>query len=218
MATFPRMADRSALTWWVLTALAAVGAAVLVVVLLTRSDEPSASTEPPPTPVVEQEDEAEPDEEEPTPTPVAGEVSEVTITDLSITGSALRPDGSPAEAPVAVQQDAVDATVDAATAWLDAHLTAAQDGEPGLLPDGLDGPIDAATTGLAHPDRAVTTASYTVTMGVRGVPEWIRVGVAVSRDDGTSADATFVFVPTDADLEVIAVLPGDGTDVPEEAA
>lgn len=195
---------------WAAAGSAVVLALVVALVLLTRGEEA-----PPPPPAAAPEEPVE--EEPPPPEPVRGEVTDVRVEDLSVTGSGLRPDDGPGDAPVAVEQDAVDAAVAAASAWLDGHLTAAQDGEDGALPDGLQGPRDEVTRGLAHPDRTVVAARYEVTVGALGAPEWVSVDVTLDRDDGSTATATFVFVPDGEDLTPIAALPGQGTEPPVDA-
>lgn len=196
---------------WAAAGAAVVLALVVALVVLTRG-------EPEPPPPVVAEPVAPVEEEPPPPEPVRGEVTGVTVEDLSVTGSGLRPDDGAGDAPVALEQDAVDAAVAAAAAWLDGHLTAAQDGGAGALPDGLEGPRDEITTGLAHPDRAVVAARYDVTVGARGVPEWVSVDATLDRDDGSTATATFVFAPGGDDLVLLAALPGQNTDPPVVSA
>ena len=168
---------------------------------VTSTVETTASEVPP---------EVEPDP----PAPVQGDVVEVSLRDLSVTGSGLRTAGSGPDQAVAVEQEAVDAAVEEAVAFVDAHLTSAHDGDGGQLPEGLDGPRDAVTTGLASADLPAVRVSHNVAVGVLGTPEWVSVGSVVERVDGSTAAATFVFTVTDGHLELIAVQAGAGAEVP----
>lgn len=148
---------------------------------------------------------------------VVGTVEEVSVTDLSISGGGLYPDGSSADAPVATDDEAVSSAVDEARAWLDAHLTDVQAGGPGRaeVPE-LVGDAGPVSTGLAGPDHRVTEATYTFTVGVRGAPEWVQSDVVVDREDGRMT-ATFVFVADGSELSLVAAHVGDGTPVPVDA-
>jgi hypothetical protein len=151
------------------------------------------------------------------PSGVVGTVAERTVTDLSNAGSGLHPDGSPADDATPIDQGAVDAAAEAATRWLDAHLTDLQAGGTGHVAGaGLEGDT-AAAADLANPDHPVTSASYVVTVGARGGPEWLRVGAVVGREDGERT-ATFVFVPAGDEVTLLAVELGDGTPAPAAEA
>lgn len=156
---------------------------------------------------------------EPEPEPdlledVVGTIDELTINDLSLVGSGLHPDGSTADVATPADTTAIDAAVAAATGWVDEHLTAVQAGEAGLVADaGLDGDPTAVSAGLANPEHRVTAASYTVTVGAVGDPEWIRVGAVVEREDGEMA-VTFVLVPDRAGVTLVAAQAGEGTPAP----
>lgn len=170
-----------------------------------EQDEEQVSDRPPPEQTIVVEPEP--------PEDVAGTVTEVTVTDLSETNSGLHRDGSEADAPVPVDQDAVEATVAAVTAWLDAHLTDVQSGGEGRVVEaGLEGDVTVVSGALTGPEHPVTDASYVVTLGARGSPEWVRASVTVEREDG-SMTATFVFVPEGEGVRLIAAQPGEGTPV-----
>lgn len=168
-------------------------------------DAPTVAAPPVPEPV---------EEAPPPPAPVRGEVEEVSLRDLSVTGSGLRTGGSDTARAVPVDQAAVDAAVDAATTFVDDHLTSAHDGEGGQLPEGLEGPRDAVTRGLASPDLPAVGAGHKVAVGVLGTPEWVSVGSVVERADGSTAAATFVFTVLDGELTLIAVQAGAGAEAP----
>lgn len=178
------------------------------VLVLGCSPEPEREPEPEPPAATET-----PEEEPSPPGDVEGVVDEVIVTDLSISGSGLYPDGSAKDGAVPVDQDAVDATVAAAVDWIDSHLTDVQSGGDGLVAEaGLEGdatPVSEAMAGREHP---VTQASYTVTVGAREVPEWVRVSVIATREDG-SMSANFVFLPGGDGVSLLAVQPGEGTPV-----
>ena len=130
--------------------------------------------------------------EEPEPTPVEGEVEVAEIADLSITESRLVAPGSAENEPVPVDEEAVDALVAAIAAWLDEHLTDLQaDGEGRVAEVGLVGP--EGTGDLAGPGAVVETAAYTFIVGARGGPEWVRVRVEVTTEDGDEHAAIFAF-------------------------
>lgn len=156
--------------------------------------------------------------EKPEPPPpledVVGTVDEVTVADLSAAGSGLHPDGSAADAGTPPDPAAVDAVVAAATRWVDAHLTAVQAGQEGLVAGaGLEGDPTAAAAALANPAHRITDARYTVTVGAVGAPEWVRVGAVVDREDGEMT-VTFVLVPDGTGIALVAVQTGDGTPAP----
>lgn len=161
----------------------------------------------------------QPEVEEPEPLEdVAGTIDEVVVSDVSGEGSGLYPDGSDGDAGVAIEADAVDAAVTAAVAWMDAHLTDVQSGGPGQVIDaGVTGDPALVSGGLAGPDHPVTAATYSVTVGARGAPEWLRVATVVERADGTMT-ATFVFLPDgDGGVSLLAVQVGDGDPAPAPA-
>lgn len=175
-----------------------------------EQDEDQVSDRPPPEQTIVVEPEP--------PEDVAGTVTEVTVTDLSETNSGLHRDGSEADQPVPVDQDAVEATVAATTAWLDAHLTDVQSGGEGRVVEaGLEGDVTVVSGALTGPEHPVTDASYVITLGARGSPEWVRASVTVERAGG-STTATFVFVPGGEDVRLIAAQPGEGDPVTEEPA
>ena len=166
-----------------------VGLAALVIALVVLTgDDPVPETEPEP-PVAEPEPEPEPD---PEPDPVEGETEVAEVVDLSITGTRLVHPGSADHEQVPVDEEALDALVDAIADWLDEHLTDLQDGGEGLVAGaGLAGPQDAGD--LAGPEEIIEDASYVFRVGVRGQPEWARVDVEVITDDGEEHAAVLAF-------------------------
>lgn len=149
---------------------------------------------------------------------MGGDVAGLDVRDLSPTGTGLFAKGSARDASVSVDQDAVDAAVDAAVAWLDAHLTDLQSGGPGRVADaGLTGDAADASRGLTGPGRPVTAATYRARVGTRGVPEWVAIAVDVEREDGRSG-AWFVFIPDDDGVRLVAARPNNGTTAPPPPA
>lgn len=140
---------------------------------------PSAteSTAPPPEP-----------EPEPSPEPVSANLGEVVLEDLSVTGTGLYGSSHGSNGPVAIDQAAVDAFRDAIVGSLDAHLLDQQTGGPGTL-------AAEAPVALASPDRPVASATVTVRIGVRGVPEWALADVAITLVDGGAEHHELVFEP-----------------------
>ncbi|MTV24847.1 hypothetical protein FTX61_05365 [Nitriliruptoraceae bacterium ZYF776] len=193
-------------------------AALLVAVVATGcGGEAEVAPDPEPPVVTAPPPEPEPEPEPVAPAPVRGEVVQETLEDTSIAGSGLYPDGSGPDAAPSVDQDAVDAAVEAATAWLDAHLTELHDGGPGRIREaGFTGDLARVTTGLASPERPVLAATYSVVVGTREAPEYVRVGVTVTREDGTNAGATFVFLPEGDDVVLLAAEPGNNTDLDDD--
>lgn len=170
---------------------------------------------PPPTDDPEPPEAVEQVEPEPEPLQdVEGTVDEVVVTDLSVTESGLYRAGSDGDAAVPIDQAAVDAAVAEAAAWLDAHITDVQSGGPGRLEDvALSGDPSDVAGGLTNPDHPVVSASYLFTVGALGVPEWVRVSVTVTREDGVMP-ATFVFLPEGDGLSLLAINVGEGTAAP----
>lgn len=165
-------------------------AALVVVVFVLTGDEPEPEPEPP---VAEPEPEPEPP---PPPPPVEGEAELAEIVDLSATGTGLVASGSGADAPVDVDHDAVDALVASLAAWLDDHLTDLQDRGDGLVAGvGLQGPDGVGD--LAGSGTVVEQATYRMAVGARGGPEWARVVVEVTDEDGGTHEAVFAFVAED---------------------
>jgi hypothetical protein len=194
-----------------LTAVLAVGCAADAAPAAEPAE--AATTAPEPTP-----DPVEPD---PAPEPVVevrGEVTDVIVADLSIANSGLFRDGDPLDVTIPADDHAIDAHVRVVADWLDAHLTDLQTGGDGLVTDaGLTGDPVELSTGLTGPDRPIDAASYAVTVGARGLPEWLRVSVTLGRDGERDTTATFVFVPNGADeVQLVAAEPGVGT-VPSAA-
>ncbi|WP_052665400.1 hypothetical protein [Nitriliruptor alkaliphilus] len=184
---------------------------------LTAALAVGCTSDPAPRSIEEPERPPEVEQVEPEPEPlqdVEGTVDEVVVTDLSVTESGLYRDGSEGDAPVPIDQAAIDAAVAEATAWLDTHITDVQSGGSGNLEDvALSGdPADVAG-GLANPDHPVVSASYLFTIGALGVPEWVRVSVTVTREDGVMP-ATFVFLPEGDGLSLLAINIGEGTPAP----
>jgi hypothetical protein len=177
----------------------------------------TADPEPEVGPVAEPTEEAEP-APPPPPADVAGELAEVTVNDLSRTETGLYRAGSGPDAPVPVDEAAVDASVAAAVAWVDAHLTDVQSGGSGHVGDvGLTGDDATVASGLTNPDHPVTSVTYRATVGALGDPEWIRLSTAVQREDGEGT-ATFVFLPAGAgEVVLLAAQVGDGTPAPPAA-
>jgi hypothetical protein len=186
-----------------LTALLAVGCAADVPPAAAPAEVATTAAEPP----------ADPDPASGPTNAVRGDVADVTVADLSIANSGLFRDGDPLEITVPADDDAIDAHVRAVAGWLDAHLTDLQTGGSGLVTDvGLTGDPDELSVGLTGPDRPIDAASYDVTVGARGLPEWLRVSVTLERDGARDITATFVFVPTGADeVQLVAADPGVGT-------
>lgn len=180
---------------------------------------PDPGPEPVTTETPEPVPEPEPVEHDPPPPDdVAGTVDEVAVVDLSTHHSGLHHDGSEPDAPVPVDEDAVEAVVDAAVTWVDAHLTDVQAGGDGAVVDGgLDGEVAAASTAVTGPDHPVTEATYVVTVGALGAPEWVRVSSTVARADGATS-TTYVFLPDGDQVTLLAVHTGDGTPVPAQGA
>lgn len=149
---------------------------------------------------------------------MVGDLAELDVRDLSPNGTGLFAEGSARDASVSVNQAAVDAAVDAAVAWLDAHLTDLQSGGPGRVADaGLTGDATDASRGLTEPGRPVTTATYRARVGTRGVPDWVAIAVDVEREDAR-AGAWFVFLPEDDGVRLVAARPDDGTTAPPPPA
>jgi cyclophilin family peptidyl-prolyl cis-trans isomerase len=101
---------------------------------------------------------------------------------------------------------AIEAFVAQTAEWLDTHLTDLQEGGPGTLEAvAAEGMLDrrhagswrAVTSGLAGADRLVESAVYTFVVGVDGDPQWLRVTVETTWEDGDGGAAEFVFVPAD---------------------
>jgi hypothetical protein len=199
LATFRRVRIRPLLAC-VLTAATLVGC----------TDDPEPGVGPVADPTVE-EDPALP----PPPPEVAGELAAVTVNDLSRTETGLFRAGSDPDAPVPVDRAAVDASVAAAVAWVDAHLTDVQAGGSGHVGDaGLPGDDTTVASGLTNPDHPATSVTYRATVGALGAPEWIRMSTAVQREDGEGT-ATFVFLPVGAgEVVLVAAQVGDGTPAP----
>jgi hypothetical protein len=167
-------------------------AALVVVVFVLTGDEPEPEPEPP---VAEPEPEPEP-EPPPPPPPVEGDAELAEIVDLSVTGTGLVASGSSADAPVDIDHDAVDALVATIAGWLDAHLTDLQDRGDGLVAEvGLQGPEGVGD--LAGSGTVIEQANYRMAVGARGGPEWARVVVEVTDEDGGTHEAVFAFVAED---------------------
>ena len=114
------------------------------------------------------------------------------MVDLSITGSDLVAAGSDDDAPVSVDDEAVDGLVAAIAQWLDAHLNDLQDGGDGHVEE--VGLLGATGTGdLAGAGEVIATADYTFHLGVRGTPEWVNVQVRVVTEDDDEHVADFAF-------------------------
>lgn len=157
-------------------------AALVVVAFVLPGDEPEPEPEPPA---------AEP-EPPPPPPAVEGEAELAEIVDLSATGTGLVASGSGADAAVDVDHDAVDALVAALADWLDEHLTDLQGRGDGLVAEvGLQGPSEVGD--LAGSGTVVEEATYRMAVGARGGPEWARVVVEVTDEDGGTHEAVFAF-------------------------
>lgn len=133
------------------------------------------------------------------PAPVDGTVR-LTAIHLEAAGQLLHPRGSAPDQPPPVDEAAVHAFAGDIDRWLDARLTALQDGGIPALPGHLDPAMSptavaAVTTDLTTPDTAVSVATYDIEVAVDGDPRWGHVTVTVERVDGTTARADFVFVP-----------------------
>jgi hypothetical protein len=182
-----------------------IGLAAVVVLAFVLGGDPEPEPEPEP-PAAEPEPEPEPEAEPEAPAPVQGEAELAEIVDLSATGTGLAHPGSSGDQAVEVNHDRVDALVAAIAEWLDAHLTDLQDGGDGLVADvGLQGPEGVGD--LAGSGTVVEAASYRMSVGARGSPEWARVVVTVTAEDGGEHKATFAFTGR-RDLELQAVQEG----------
>lgn len=100
---------------------------------------------------------------------------------------------------------------DAMAAWLDGHLDDLQRGGSGdlvavapaglvleaegdeALPPELQTKIDAVTTDLTNADLPVASARYHLAVYGEAALEWATAQVEVTRSDGSTAAATFVF-------------------------
>ncbi|MBW3657031.1 MAG: hypothetical protein KY457_00200 [Actinobacteria bacterium] len=138
----------------------------------------------------------------PTPAPPARVDGTVRLTavHLEAAGQLLHPRGSGADLPPPVDEVAVHAFVGDVDRWLDARLTALQQGGVPALPGHLDPAtspeaVAAVTTDLTSPAAPVSLATYDIEVAVDGDPRWGHVTVTVGRTDGTTARADFVFVP-----------------------
>jgi hypothetical protein len=184
-----------------------VAAVAIVAVAVAARGAPTAEAapdEPPPLASAPWQDEPPPTPEPPPPPPpepVRGTVGEVEIVDLSVTGTKLFQPGSGADAPVPVDQAAVDELVARVAAGFDAHLTALEGVEepdaddPAVVPLGGLDPTPLTGT-LAGPETPVEEATYHLRVGVRGVPEWLELTVVVGSDEAPRS-ASFVVVPGD---------------------
>ena len=128
----------------------------------------------------------------PPPEPVAGTSELVEVVDLSASGSGVFREGTEGNAPVPVEEEAVEAFVRDVTAWLDAHLMDVQRGGPGTIPE-LGGEL---LEPLDDSEPRVDDVTYAIRIGARGAPEWAEVTITV-----TGAD--------EAATRVLAVVPGD---------
>lgn len=115
-------------------------------------------------------------------------------------------------------QAAIDAFAQQVDDWLNAHLTALQDGDEGRLEevaaagllDGADPEVlDAITTDLTSPDEPVDHARYHLVVAHSGVPLWVRAHVIVVDREGDAREVGFVFTPQDGDgPSLVAAGPG----------
>lgn len=115
--------------------------------------------------------------------------------------------------PAAVQQ-AASRVAD----WLDAHLTALQDGgegrlqevaAPGLLEGAPPEVVDAVTTALAGPDRPVESATYMIRVAHTDAPQWVRATANVTGGQGGTRTAQFVFEIAEDAIVLVAAGPGE---------
>ena len=100
--------------------------------------------------------------------------------------------------------------------WLDAHLTALQDGGEGRLQEVaaaglLDGAppevLDVVTTALAGPDRPVGSATYMIRVAHTDAPQWVRAHVDVKGREGGTRTAQFVFEIAEDSIVLVAAGP-----------
>jgi hypothetical protein len=165
--------------------------AVSIAIVLSGDDSP-----PPPEPAPELTAAPVPmpePEPEPPPPPVSGQVEEVVLVDVSVSGRQVFGDRMPQDEPIEPDEETVEALTTAVTAWLDEHLTDLQDGGTGLTGAALEGSHE--TMVLTHPDAPVEQAVYAFTVYVRGAAEWASVTATVTRTDGEQRTATFAFLP-----------------------
>lgn len=122
------------------------------------------------------------------------------------TGEPVFTAGDPNAQEPPTDEAAVASFVDQITAWLDGHLDALQEGNPGRLEEvagpgflGSGSPQATinVTSGLASPERLVRQASYEITVAVDGDPKWAVVVVAVTPRSGDPAGAVLTFAPGD---------------------
>lgn len=145
------------------------------------------------------------------PGPVDG-VVELTVVHLETAGQRVYSAGAPGDVPPVVDEPAVHTFVGNVDRWIDAHLTALQEGEVPPLPANLDPAaapeaLHAVTTALASPDLLVAGATYVVEVAVDGDPAWAHVTVTVEHVDGGTASADLVFVPSADGPQLLAAGP-----------
>ena len=170
--------------------LVGLAALVVAVVVLTGDDgpPPDDAVTWPISPLLVPPEPPEP----PEPDAVAGTSELAELIDLSVTDSGLVASGSSDNEPVPVDDDAVEERIAAITEWLDAHLTDLQAEGEGLAAEvGLLGAPEAAH--LAGPGAVIDEATYRFFVGVRGEPEWLRVNVEVTTEEGEQHAAAFAF-------------------------
>lgn len=103
--------------------------------------------------------------------------------------------------------------------WLDAHLTALQDGgkgrlqevaAPGLLEGAPPEVVDAVTAALAGPDQPVGSATYLIRVAHTDAPQWVRATANVTSEEGETRTAQFVFEIAEDAIVLVAAGPGEG--------
>lgn len=100
------------------------------------------------------------------------------------------------------------------TRWLDRHLAALARGRNGgfgsivrssrLARAAPDRAMRAMTRGLSRADDPAVRARYLIRIAHRGEPEWVTVHVATRTRAGRRGAATFVFVPTEGGVGLVA--------------
>jgi LCP family protein required for cell wall assembly len=157
------------------------------------------------------------------PDAVVGEVVDVRVVDTSGANSGLYQPGSARDHPPAVDQQAVDQVVAATVSWLDARLSQVQDVAFETAMESADVASaelltlaqlrtgDAPDPFRSARESVITDARYTLHLGSRNAPEFIRASVNVEWLNAEPSSADFMFVPRNqgAEVELVTVLPED---------
>ena len=167
----------------------------------TPTAAPSPSPTPSPTPEIE---------------PVDGQL-EVELTSVSVAGNRVFVEGSDRDRAADPDAAAIDAFTAGIKTFLDGYLDRIQSRQPDatepVLPFDLGDDtvlLAAISTDLASPSDPIRNVVYDTTVYVDQAPEWASVVASITTDDGTSTQVTYVFVPGEAEPELIAAAPGGG--------